>query len=49
MRLIDSATAAVALGLTPRRIRQLVAAGRLKNYGTTRRILVSLDELTDFP
>ena len=45
MTLIDTAMAGVALGLTSRRIRQLVAAGKLTNYGTTRRILVELDEV----
>ena len=46
--LIDTAMAAVALGVTDRRIRQLVAAGKLTNHGTTRRILVKLEDVRDF-
>ena len=47
-RLIDTETAAVALAVTARRIRQLVATGRLTNKGTTRRILVPLSEVLRF-
>lgn len=45
MTLIDSATAAVALGIGQRDVRRLVAAGKLTNHGTARRILLSLDEV----
>ena len=48
MTLIDTETAAVALGVTARRIRQLVAAGRLTNMGTPRRILIPLSEVLRF-
>ena len=48
MTLIDTAMAAVALGVTDRRIRQLVTAGKLTNHGTTRRILLNLEEVRDF-
>lgn len=46
--LIDTATAAVAMHLTDRRIRQLVAEGKLTNRGTPRKIRVSLAQLRDF-
>lgn len=48
MRLIDSATAAVLLGCTSRRVQQLVQCGSLTNRGTTRRIRLSVDEVSDF-
>ena len=48
MTLIDTETAAVALGVSARRIRQLVEQGKLTNYGTTRRILVNLAEVKDY-
>lgn len=48
MILIDTEAAAVALGVTARRIRQMVAEGKLTRYGTPRRILVDLQELQDF-
>lgn len=43
MTLIDSATAAVALGVSERTIRRLITAGKLINHGTPKRILVSLE------
>ena len=46
--LVDTETAAIALGVTARRIRQLVAEGKLTNHGTARRILVDIAELQDF-
>lgn len=48
MRVIDTATAAVLLGCTPRRVQQLVQCGTLTNHGTTRRIRLDVDELSDF-
>jgi excisionase family DNA binding protein len=48
MRLVDTEAAALALGVSARRIRQLVQEGRLTNHGTTRRVLISLDELLNF-
>jgi hypothetical protein len=48
VRLIDTATAAVALGVTARRIRQLVSEGKLTNNGTARRILIPLAEVLNF-
>ena len=48
MTLVDTETAAIALGVTARRIRQLVAEGKLTNHGTARRILVDIAELQDF-
>ena len=46
--LIDTETAAVALGVSARRVRQLVAAGKLTNKGTARRILIPLAEVLRF-
>lgn len=46
MRLVDTLTAALALGITDRAIRYRIAAGKLTNHGTPRRIRVDLDELT---
>jgi hypothetical protein len=48
MTLVDTETAAIALGVTARRVRQLVAEGKLTNHGTARRILVDIAELQDF-
>lgn len=48
MTLIDAETAAVALNVSARRIRQLVSTGKLTNYGTTRRILLDLAEVRDY-
>ena len=48
MILVDTETAAIALGVTPRRIRQLVEAGKLTNHGTTRRIMLDVAELLRF-
>lgn len=45
MKLIDSATAAVALSVTERTIRRMVASGKLANHGTARRILIDLADL----
>ena len=43
--LIDSAAAAVELGVSVRTVRRLVADGHLANHGSGRRVLVRLDEL----
>ena len=48
LTLVDTDTAAIALGVTSRRIRQLVAEGKLTNHGTARRILVDIAELQNF-
>lgn len=48
MTLLDTEAAAKALGVTPRRIRQMVAEGKLTRHGTTRRLKVDLQELRDF-
>ena len=45
MTLIDTATAAVGANVKDRTIRRWVAADRLKNHGTQRRILIDLEEL----
>lgn len=45
--LVDSEVAALAAGVSARAIRKAVAAGRLRNHGTARRVLVSLDEVVD--
>jgi hypothetical protein len=47
VRLIDSATAAVALGLTDRRVRQLVNEGALTNLGTSRKIRLDVEQVAD--
>ena len=47
MRLIDTETAAYALGCSRRQIQVLVAEGKLTNHGAPRRISVDLDELYD--
>lgn len=44
-RLIDTATAAVALGITPGAVRQLGVRGRLVRYGTRRRQMWNLWEV----
>ena len=46
--LLDAEAAAVAIGVTARTIQLYVASGRLKNYGTARRILVKFADLQDF-
>lgn len=43
--LIDTATAAVELGTSPRTVRRLVADGLLTNYGDARHIRVRLGEV----
>lgn len=43
--LIDTETAAYAAGVSERRVRQLVQAGELTNYGTRNRIRIDYDEL----
>ena len=48
MRLIDAREAAVILGVTPRRIQQLVQTGALTNHGTPRRIQLEVDKVSDF-
>lgn len=45
---IDCETAALLLGVTARRVQQLVKEGKLANQGTPRRIRVSLDEVEAF-
>ena len=42
---VSSSAAAVALGVSDRRIRQLCADGTLTNHGTASRILLDLDEI----
>ena len=44
MILVDSATAALALGVSERTIRRWVQAGRLTNHGDTRRLVVDIDQ-----
>jgi hypothetical protein len=46
--LINTSLAAVILGVTPRRIQQLVQAEELTNRGTPRHIRLSVDEVSDF-
>ncbi len=43
--LLDTPTAALALGVTPRTIRRWVRAGHLPNRGTPTRIRVALVDL----
>lgn len=43
-RLVPTAVAAVALGITPDGVRKMVERGRLARYGTLRRALVDLAE-----
>jgi excisionase family DNA binding protein len=45
MTLIDTETAASALGVTDRTVRRWVRDGTLANHGTARRIRVDLDEV----
>ena len=45
MKLVDTATAAAAIGVTDRTIQRWVRAGILRNHGGPRRILVDLDTL----
>ncbi len=47
-RLVPTAVAAVALGITDAGVRQLVHRGRLTRYGTARRALVDLAECEAF-
>lgn len=48
MTLVDAKVAAVAANLTPRRIRQQVAEGKLTNYGPPRgKVLVDLWAVLD--
>lgn len=42
--LVPTAVAAVALGITPAGVRQLVRRGILTRYGTVKRALVDLEE-----
>lgn len=46
-RLVDSSVAAVALGVTVRTVQRWIRDGVLVNYGSTRRVLVSLDSIMD--
>ena len=46
--LIDPEMAAVVLGCSARRVRQLVAAGALVNYGEPRRIRLDLAEVSRY-
>lgn len=43
-RLVPSAVAAIALGVQPATVRQLIARGRLTRHGSARRALVDLAE-----
>ena len=45
MTLIDTATAAIAAGVTPRTIRRWIHNGRLTNHGTNRHIRININEL----
>lgn len=45
--LIDTETAAYAARISERRVRQLVQAGELTNYGTGRRIRIDYDQLAE--
>lgn len=45
--LLDTRTAALALGVTPRTIRRYVRDGQLTNHGHGRRILLDLAELQE--
>lgn len=42
--LVPTDVAAVALGVTPAAVRQLIKRGRLTRYGTAKRALVDLAE-----
>ena len=44
MTLLDTATAAAALGVTERTVRRWVVTGKLANHGTARRIRIALEE-----
>ncbi len=46
MTLIDTAMAAVVLGVTARRVQQFVAQGDLTNHGDARHIRLDLDEVS---
>ena len=43
-KLVPTAVAAVALGITPEGVRQLIHRGLLTRYGTVNRARVDLDE-----
>jgi hypothetical protein len=43
-KLVPTEVAAVALGITPAGVRQLVRRGQLSRYGTVKRALVDLAE-----
>ncbi len=43
-RLVETAVAAVALGVTPAAVRQLIKRGHLTRYGSAKRALVDLAE-----
>lgn len=45
MTLVDTATAAVAAGVTDRTIRRWVHAGRIANHGNQRHIRIDLNQL----
>lgn len=45
MKHIDTEAAAVMLGVHPRTVRKMVAAGTLTNHGTTRRIRLDVDQV----
>lgn len=47
MTLIDSATAAAALGITERTVRRLVTRGKFTNHGTPRAILIDLEQILE--
>lgn len=45
MTLLDTTTAALALGVTDRTIRRLVHRGTLTNHGTNRAIKIAWEEI----
>ena len=47
MTLLDTATAALALGVTERTVRRWVIAGKLANHGTARAIRIALEDVLE--
>ena len=48
MTLIDTAMAAVVLGVTVRHVQRFVAQGDLTNHGSDRQIRLDLAEVSDY-